>query len=163
MVEVLVVAFEMSVLNCIPRLSTSMGAKNRSPIWLQTWWPIGRPMVNTKYLPPPRANLEERRLNWKISCTALPSWLASIPRNTLFEGNSTAAENIESASNREVNTGTTQSLDMVQILKIPSSSSVCDGDAAPLCQFLHKLLVDSLLKTFVVGGVNEEFRAVFFE
>jgi len=52
---------------------------------------------------------------------------------------------------------------MVQILKVSSSSSVCDWDAAPLCQFLHKFLVYSLLKTFVVGGVNEEFGAVFFE
>lgn len=46
---------------------------------------------------------------------------------------------------------------------MPRAASVRDGDAAPLGQPLHQLLVDALLQPLVVRGVDEELGAVGLE
>lgn len=89
--------------------------------------------------------------------------LLRIPRNAVFELHRTSTENIQCTSNGQINLTIAKLLDRVQVLQAPAAPSIRHWDAAPRGQFLHELVVDTLLEALVIGGVDEEFGAVRLE
>ena len=92
-----------------------------------------------------------------------PSLLLLIPFNTLGQRHTTAPKTIQRAANGQVHLATAEFLYLLQIFQIPSSAGVGYWDAAPLCQLLDQLLVDAPLQALVVGRVDEELGAVWFQ
>ncbi len=92
-----------------------------------------------------------------------PSLLLLIPFNTLGQCDTTAAKTIQRAANGQVHLATAELLHLLQIFQVPSSAGIGYWDAAPLCQLLDQLLVDAPLQALVVGGVDEELGAVWFQ
>jgi hypothetical protein len=45
---------------------------------------------------------------------------------------------------------------MIEILQVSSPTSICDWNAAPLCQLLNQFLVNPFLESFVVGSMDQE-------
>jgi hypothetical protein len=50
---------------------------------------------------------------------------------------------------------------MVQVLKIPPTSGICDWYATPLSKFLHQFFIDAFLETLIVCSVDQELGAVW--
>ena len=113
------------------------------------------------------AEVDEIKFLWNtkvsIRMTPSPSFLLLIPFNTLGQRHTTAAETIQRAANGQVHLATAELLYLLQIFQVPSSAGVGYWDAAPLCQLLDQLLVDAPLQALVVGRVDEELGAVWFQ
>lgn len=86
--------------------------------------------------------------------------LLSIPRNTIIKFYPCAAETVQGTANCKVYFSTAQLLDKFKVVKISPATGIRYRYTAPLCKLLDEFLVDALLETLVVGGVNEEFGAV---
>lgn len=86
--------------------------------------------------------------------------LLGIPRNTVLKLHRTTTKNIKCTSNGQINLAIAKLLDRVQVFQAPAAAGIRHWDAAPRGQLLHELVVDTLLETLIIGGVDEEFGAV---
>jgi len=86
-----------------------------------------------------------------------------IPLDTVRKRDPATTKHVQRTPDGQIDLATAELLDQVQVLQMSSSARVRHGNAAPLGQPRHELVVDTLLQAFVVGGVDEEFRAVGFE
>ena len=89
--------------------------------------------------------------------SCLSSALAPVPPHTILKLDARPAETVQSTPYREIDLAPAQPLDRVQVLQVPPSAGICDGDRAPLRQALDELLVYALLQSFIVCGMDEEF------
>jgi hypothetical protein len=80
--------------------------------------------------------------------------LQDVPLDAFLKRHTGSTEDIERAPNRKINMSLTQPLDIIQILKIPSATSIGNWYVAPLCQLLYQLLINALLETFVIRSVD---------
>lgn len=82
--------------------------------------------------------------------------LPRVPLNTLVKLDTRAAEAVQGTPNGKVHLSTTEPLDGLEVLQVPTATRVRHGDGAPFGEPLHELLVDALLQSLVVGSVDEE-------
>ena len=87
-------------------------------------------------------------------------FLLLVPCYTLGQRDAAASEAVQGAANGQIHLATAQLLHFFQVLQAPPPAGVGDWDAAPLCQLLDQLLVDTPLQALVVGRVDEELGAV---
>lgn len=90
------------------------------------------------------------------SSSILGCQLLFVPLYTLVEGDSRSAKHVEGTSYSEINATVAQLLHMVQVLEVTSTTSICHWYTAPLSQLFNQLFVNSFLKTFVVGCMDQE-------
>lgn len=88
--------------------------------------------------------------------------LLPIPSHTLLKWQC-SPKAIQSAPNRKIDLAITQALDELKIGDATPPAGVSDGDGAPLSESAHEIGVNAALQSFVIGGVDEEFRGVWFE
>ena len=86
-----------------------------------------------------------------------------IPRTHILKLDAGTTEDVQCTPNCEVDLAAAQLLYELQVFDRPAPARVCDGDAAPLSQLCHELVVDAALQALDVGGVDQEFRTVRFE
>ena len=83
-----------------------------------------------------------------------------VPFYTLIKRYPRSTKDIQRTSNRQIHLPLTANVNLLQILKIPSTSGIGDRDRAPLGQLRHELLINALLKTLNICSVNEELGTV---
>lgn len=86
-----------------------------------------------------------------------------VPFTTLVKLDPITAKYIQRTSNSQIYFSATQTLDQFQVLQIATASCIGNGNIRPSREFADQLLVNALLKTFVVGCVDQELRAVGLE
>lgn len=86
-----------------------------------------------------------------------------VPLDTLVESHPRTPKNVQSATDRQVHLSLATGVDFLEVLQTARTARIGDGDSAPLGELAHKLLVHTLLQSFHVGGVDEEFGAVGLE
>jgi hypothetical protein len=106
--------------------------------------------MSWKYLGPP-----------SISHTA--HLLPLIPSNSLLKLDRTAAKDVQRTANSQVHPTATQLLDQLQVLQMPPTARVSDGNSADGRQEFDKLGVNTSLLAFDIGSVDEELCTVRFE
>lgn len=84
------------------------------------------------------------------------SCLSSVPLDTLVQPHPAATEAVQSTADCQIDGAAAQPGDVVQVLEVPATAGVGDGDAAPLRQLGDEMLIDPSLQALVVGGVDEE-------
>ena len=89
--------------------------------------------------------------------------LPIVPRNSLLKLDPTATEDIQRAADSQINLAIAQLLHQFQVLQVASTTCVCHGNGADGSQELHELGVDAGLFAFDVGGVDQEFCAMWLE
>lgn len=86
--------------------------------------------------------------------------LLLVPSNRLLKLNATAAKDIQSAANGQVNLATAERLHQFQVLQVASTTGVGDGNGTDGRQELHKLGVNTGLLAFDIGCMDQELCAV---
>jgi hypothetical protein len=89
--------------------------------------------------------------NMQIASNFNSGRLLFIPIYAFFKRDSRTPKYIQRTPNSKVDLAVAQLLDMVQILQIPSTASICYRDTAPLRQPLHQFLIYTLLEAFIIG------------
>lgn len=93
----------------------------------------------------------------------LPLHPRLVPLAALVKLDPVTAKYIQRTSNGQIYFSATQTLDQFQVLQIATASCIGDGNIRPSREFADQLLVNALLKTFVVRCVDQEFGAVGLE
>lgn len=83
-----------------------------------------------------------------------------VPFYTLIKRYPGTTKDIQRTSNRQIYLPLAADVNLLQILKIPSTSGIGDRDRAPLGQLGHELLINALLQTLDICSVNEELGTV---
>lgn len=77
--------------------------------------------------------------------TSLPRLLLPIPLHTLLESDTATPEDVQRASDGQIDLAAAQLLHQLQVLQATPTAGVRDGDGAPLRQLLHQRMIDALL------------------
>lgn len=86
-----------------------------------------------------------------------------VPLDTFFKPCTSAAKDIESTSNSQVNLSMTRFVDEIEVCHCPCTTCIRDRDTAPIGEPGNQVHVDALLEAFVVGCMDEEFGTVRLE
>ena len=86
--------------------------------------------------------------------------LGVVPRYAICELYAAAAKDVKGAADSQIDLPAAQLFDRVQIFQASPTAGVCYRDGAPLGQFPYELMINALLKAFVVGGVDQKLGAV---
>jgi hypothetical protein len=92
-----------------------------------------------------------------------PLLMSLVPLNALVKRHSGATEDIQSTTNSQVDFALAIIVHLLQILEMARTAGIGNGDGAPLGQPRHQFLINTLLKAFYVGSVNQEFGTVGFQ
>lgn len=86
-----------------------------------------------------------------------------IPSNSLLKLDAASTEDVQSATNCQINFATAQLLHKLQVLKVTAAASICNRNSADGRKKLYELDVNAGLLALYVCGVNEEFCAIRLE
>jgi len=89
--------------------------------------------------------------------------LPIIPRNSFFELDAAATEDVKRTADGQVDLATAQLLHQFQVLQIASTACIRDWNGTDGRQELYKLGVDAGLFAFDVRGVDQKLCAVRLE
>lgn len=87
-------------------------------------------------------------------------FLPMIPRNAVLELYCTSAKYVHGTPNGQIDLASTQILDRIQVLQAFATTRIRDRNVAPRSQLPNELVVNTLLKPLVIGGMDEELGAI---
>lgn len=86
-----------------------------------------------------------------------------VPLNTLIKGHPGTTKDVQSTPNSQVHLALAAHVYLLQILQMTSTTSIGDGYRAPLGQFGHQVLINTLLQALHISRMNQELGTVRFQ
>lgn len=85
--------------------------------------------------------------------------MLGVPCNAVSKLYAATTKDVQRASNRQVDLAVAELFDRVEILEASTSTRIRHRNGAPLGKLADEFVVNSLLQTLIVGGVDQEFAA----
>ena len=102
-------------------------------------------------------------LGFSVVYKSVRIFLLPVPLHALVKLDATPSKHVQRTADSKVDFASTQLLHQIQILQVAAPASIRDRDGTPFGQLAHQRVVDALLQTLVVRGVDQELGAVWFE
>lgn len=92
-----------------------------------------------------------------------PLSFAAIPLDNIVEFDPGPAKYVQCTSYGQVHFAGAQFLNLIQVGQTSSTTSIRNGNAAPISKTLDQLFINTPLESFIVGGMDQELGAVRFQ